>query len=94
LRGSLKHVNSEELFAVAPVSELLHREFVSGLVLGILASSSAIAASGFRGGIGTLFFDDFSAPLSTNNWDYNPFMAGHSIVQTLRLNVTALFSWD
>jgi hypothetical protein len=42
------------------------------LAFGVLASPSAIASGPTRE-IQTLFFDDFSAPLSTNNWDYNHF---------------------
>jgi beta-glucanase (GH16 family) len=43
------------------------------LIFGVLAIPPVIAANGPTSEIQTLFVDDFSAPLSPNDWDYNHF---------------------
>jgi beta-glucanase (GH16 family) len=45
------------------------------VILGLLTIGFARAASGPTGETATLFFDDFSAPLDPNIWDYNHFSA-------------------
>jgi hypothetical protein len=56
-----------------PSSYLRTAILVGLLFLKALAIQSAIAANGPTSEIQTLFADDFSAPLSPNDWDYNHF---------------------